>query len=582
MAQLASPAALRRAKRLISATRAFRAKVEKTQAPSFAADLGAYFTAQAGRLLLPDAKGRKALPKKLDPLTLLDWTAEDAFLLTIVEGHFTDVAQLALPFVGEQLGLTVAFDLANPYIARVLDGVGVLVKGLNADSQQMLQDAIESGLAAGDGPGVIAANLSDLVAGWSDARSLTIARTETAHAFNWAATAGYRDSGIVSDCICLDSPDCGWDGHDDPEQADGTVRSLDEAEEFPTSHPNAVFEGTTIEPLGGVLAGYRAWWNGPAVAISTTGGPHDTVGPNHPVLTERGWVRAKDLRQGDHVVRRTGHRGMAAGAEDLDDCPATAAQVFEALRATGKSRTGVVAPLDLHGDGNFCQGEVEVVWTDRPLTSVPHVALIEQDGEAVLEEGRHSHPYFSGPSSRLFALDRVDLAATGGVRSLDVDPVAVARADRDPGAVQPLSDRALADAEFLGELEARYALGVAGQEQPERVPRALASGSSGHARGGQTAQDGGGANAARLSHIGGAGAGGVVLDEILEVDLNVSWQGWAYDFETQGRAYFAGSYLKSNCVRAFAPNVDTGDGQLSDEVPADSPEAEAIAAGDEA
>lgn len=240
MAQRASDSQLRRAKRLITATRAFRAKVEKTQAPSFAADLAPFFIAQAARLRLSGAKGWKAAPKKIDPLTLLDWSAEDEALAPIVEGHFRTIAQLVVPFAGEQLGLTASFDLANPYIARVMDGVGSLVSGLNADSQKMLQDAIESGIAAGDGPAVIAGNLSDLVAGWSDARSLTIARTETAHAYNWAATAGYRDSGIVSDVICLDSPDCGWDGHDDPELADGTVRSLDEAESYPTSHPNCV------------------------------------------------------------------------------------------------------------------------------------------------------------------------------------------------------------------------------------------------------------------------------------------------------------------------------------------------------
>ena len=237
---MASASQLRRAKRLITAARAFRAKVEKAQAPAFAADLGTYFTAQAARLVLPAQESRKALPKKIDPLTLLDWTAEDAALLTLIESHFTDVAQLAIPFVGEQLGITVSFDLANPYIARVLDGVGVLVKGLNEDSRQFLASAIETGLANGDGPAVIGRDLRGLVSGWSDARSLTIARTETAHALNWAATAGYRDSGIVPDCICLDSPDCGWDGHDDSELADGTVRSLDEAESFPTSHPNCV------------------------------------------------------------------------------------------------------------------------------------------------------------------------------------------------------------------------------------------------------------------------------------------------------------------------------------------------------
>ncbi len=86
-----------------------------------------------------------------------------------------------------------------------------------------------------------------MVAGWAGqdgsgvaARAEVIARTETGHAYNWAATAAYRDSGIVADVICLDSPDCGWDGHDDPEEADGTVRSFDESEEFPLSHPNCV------------------------------------------------------------------------------------------------------------------------------------------------------------------------------------------------------------------------------------------------------------------------------------------------------------------------------------------------------
>lgn len=236
----ATPAQLAKAKRLLTATRTYRSRVERKQVPSFAADLGPYFRAQAARLVLPGAKGRKALPKKIDPAELLDWAAEDVILLELIEGHFRDVAQLVIPFVGTQLGITTAFDLANPYIARVMDGIGLLVKGISADSRDMLAAAIESGLADGLGPAGIAQGLTDLVDGWSQARAQTIARTETAHAYNWAAVAGYRDSGLVETVICLDSPDCGWDGHDDPEEADGTVRTLDESEEYPTSHPNCV------------------------------------------------------------------------------------------------------------------------------------------------------------------------------------------------------------------------------------------------------------------------------------------------------------------------------------------------------
>jgi hypothetical protein len=156
-----------------------------------------------------------------------------------------------------------------------------------------------------------------------------------------------------------------------------------------------------------------------------------------------------------------------------------------------------------------------------------------------------------------------------------MDPVAVARADRHGGAVQAVSDRALADPEFLRELQTRYALDVPGNDVGERESRVLSARPDGHARRSEASEDRGGPDALRARQRFGARSRGVALDEIVEVDLNVSWQGWAYDFETQGRAYFADSLLESNCVRAFAPNVDTGSGQLSDELPADSPEAAA-------
>lgn len=379
MAQRASPAALLRAKRLITATRAFRAKVERTQAPSFAADLGTYFTAQAGRLVLPGAKGTtgtKALPKEIDPLTLLDWEAEDAKLLTIVESHFADVAQLTLPFVGEQLGLDLgtastilrldgaggllsglssdglnaAFNLANPYIARVMDGVGVLVKGLNADSQKMLQGAIESGIAAGDGPAVIAGNLSDLVAGWSDARSLTIARTETAHAYNWAATAGYRDSGIVPDCICLDSPECGWDGHDDPELADGTVRSLDEAEEFPTSHPNCVRAfAPNVDTGAGQLSDESAPADTPEAEAAAVG--EEAVAAAEPVYNPETYVPptdptvyAADDMSSDAATSRINALGPGETPDIYDVVAGWQVSTFGEIRAAA---AGTDSPFDM-------------------------------------------------------------------------------------------------------------------------------------------------------------------------------------------------------------------------------------------
>lgn len=38
----------------------------------------------------------------------------------------------------------------------------------------------------------------------------------------------------------FDGDDCGWTEHEDPELASGSVRTLDEAEEWPLSRPNCV------------------------------------------------------------------------------------------------------------------------------------------------------------------------------------------------------------------------------------------------------------------------------------------------------------------------------------------------------
>jgi hypothetical protein len=71
-------------------------------------------------------------------------------------------------------------------------------------------------------------------------RAFTVARTETAIAYNSTATAAYRDSGIVDQVEVFDGPECGWTEHDDPDMADGSIRTLDEADEYDVAHPNCL------------------------------------------------------------------------------------------------------------------------------------------------------------------------------------------------------------------------------------------------------------------------------------------------------------------------------------------------------
>jgi hypothetical protein len=93
---------------------------------------------------------------------------------------------------------------------------------------------------------------------FGEARASTIARTETAIAYNKGAAASYKAEG-VSTVLVLDGEGCLPEGHDDgapaPDgergvqddaQADGQIWTPDEYAELPTGHPNCVRSAAPI------------------------------------------------------------------------------------------------------------------------------------------------------------------------------------------------------------------------------------------------------------------------------------------------------------------------------------------------
>lgn len=68
-------------------------------------------------------------------------------------------------------------------------------------------------------------------------RAWTIARTEIARASNLAALERYQEAG-VSTVLVSDETVCGWTRHDDEDKANGTLRTVIAARQFPLSHPN--------------------------------------------------------------------------------------------------------------------------------------------------------------------------------------------------------------------------------------------------------------------------------------------------------------------------------------------------------
>lgn len=111
------------------------------------------------------------------------------------------------------------------------------VTNISDTIRQRIARTIERGLRDNLTDREVARSLQRIVG--SPARARVIARTEMALTAQEAAHDRYARAGVEQVEIS-DGPDCGWTSHDDPDLADGSVRTIQEAQEYPIAHPNCV------------------------------------------------------------------------------------------------------------------------------------------------------------------------------------------------------------------------------------------------------------------------------------------------------------------------------------------------------
>lgn len=189
----------------------------------------------------------------------------------------------------------------------------------------------------------------------------------------------------------------------------------------PTASPgntiNCFVAGTLIG--GRVLAVLKANYAGATRRIETQRGRRLTVTPNHPVLTNHGWVAADQIREGDYLLADTFDPGNGFPASSLDvdhEHPeATVDQVFESLSSNGGCRTVVGRGLDLHGDARgLCDSNIDVVAVNGEVLDRIEAAFSERSQDLGLEKdsGVMGLP-LSDPGPE-FHLDSVSLSADHG------------------------------------------------------------------------------------------------------------------------------------------------------------------------
>jgi len=194
-------------------------------------------------------------------------------------------------------------------------------------------------------------------------RAATIARTETARAQNIGYVQGLENVGVAeaefsaspSACIQICVP------------LDGTKYPLAEADEIIPAHPNCLPGDSLIFPRGKVTAASKRWYNGKIHVIKTATGRIITCTPNHPILTDRGFVSADLLDIGSQIISHGLRQGESFSDWQNINKPSTIKYIAEAFFASPgviTEEVPVSAP-DFHHDGTG--SNIAIIGTDSHL-----------------------------------------------------------------------------------------------------------------------------------------------------------------------------------------------------------------------
>lgn len=144
-------------------------------------------------------------------------------------------------------------------------------------------------------------------------------------------------------------------------------------------------------PAGVVVSGpqrratTRRFYQGELVVITTASGQQLPVTGNHPVLTDRGWLPANLIQEGDNVVRSTlreGARPLTVPSEH--QMPTRVEDLWRPNRMLPLVQVPT-APEDFHGDGGH--GDVDVVLANRLLRDRSQPTLAEHSFHQFVSDG---------------------------------------------------------------------------------------------------------------------------------------------------------------------------------------------------
>ena len=343
---------------------------------------------------------------------------------------------------------------------------------------------------------------------------------------------------------------------------------------------DCLVEGTQVNALN-IERAYRSRYNGPVVRIALTSGKRLAVTANHAVLTPRGFVRAKHIKQGDYLVGTSRTEVFPDVAEPgseryIYQAPAEASEIFSSVSLAGFSGREVVpVSIDFHGDAKFFNGNVDVVAANGFLRSEVQSSLRKPHTEKKIRPASQLQRRFHGARA---ALQRAFVGFASSLSDMSIShqgsPLAYAHASvpqtdglrhcaygvtRSDYRFVKLAPRYL---KLASEALHRFAVNVS--RDSFREVGESAEGTDSHlltrrtqlnASAKHPALDGRSTDPELFFEIHQAYPGLVELDRVSHVEVD-TFIGHVYDFSTKSRWYSANGIITHNCTIAGCGHAD--------------------------
>ncbi len=174
-------------------------------------------------------------------------------------------------------------------------------------------------------------------------------------------------------------------------EKDGNIYSWDDPPSD-TGHPseeiNCVLPDTIVSFSGKVSRAWKRFYTGKIMEITNEAGIVISVTPNHPILTGRGWIRAKEVQSSDRLVQCLNPEMLDLFDAKIKYAESTAQNCFNFLSVGNSSERIGGTDVQFHGDGRLNE-EVEVVNVPRILPDAVDFSFCKKLMNLFLSNSNH-------------------------------------------------------------------------------------------------------------------------------------------------------------------------------------------------